>query len=259
MSTLTINPAHAECTSRGIHVSTMTITAKVVGSYIVPKDEYEYVFRDFLPQSSHKSKRFNNQFTICVPVGVDEHRLNIKVFKNGTLQISGAKSMGDIDELAKTLRTRAHMDIGHYKIAMINSNFDVGHRIDLYNLAMFFRETGMHVAYDNQRHPGLHLRYMYNERNVFSNGICSCVVGYNPLTHKYDKRCTRCECHKVSVIIFSTGKIVITGALSINQIVQVHEFLSGVVNRFKIETPAATSTQRNRRRGRINRNPRTNV
>lgn len=241
------------CVERGIHVSTMTVTAKVVGCHIVATEEYERVFAGLLPASSHRSKRFNNQYTICVPVNNDKHKLNVKIFKNGTLQISGAKNMGDIHDLAQVLRTRAHMDIGEYKVAMINSNFDVHHKIDLYKLAVYFRETGMHINYDQQRHPGLHVRYMYNERNIFSNGICSCIVGFNVATGKTDKRCTKCECHKVSVIIFATGKIVVTGASSLVQILEVHEYLMGIVNTFKNETPPLPRSLQRKRKGRRNR------
>lgn len=241
------------CAERGIHVSTMTVTAKVVGVHMVGKEDYERVFAEFLPSSGHQSHRFNNQYTICVPVGDGGRRLNVKIFKNGTLQTSGAKNMADIHDLARVLRTRAHMDIGEYKIAMINSNFDVKHKIDLYKLAIYFREIGMHINYDQQRHPGMHLRYMYNRKNIFNNGICSCIVGYNPITKKEDRRCTKCECHKVSVIVFATGKIVVTGASSLIQILEVHEYLMGIVNTFKNETPPLPRSLQRRRRGRTNR------
>lgn len=228
----------------------MTVTAKVVGQHIVPKEEYEYIFADFLPPNIHKSKRFNNQYTICIPVGPNGRRLNVKIFGNGTLQISGAKSMADVHELATVLMLQAHMDIGEYKIAMINSNFDCKYRIRLYELALYMRQLGMHVHYDNQRHPGMHLRYMYNRQNPFANGICSCVIGFNPTTRKIDRRFTKCECHKVSVIIFATGKIVITGAASIVHILEVHEYLMSRLDKYKDTDPIPT---RMKRRGTSNR------
>lgn len=241
------------CKDRGIHVSTMTVTAKVVGSYIVPKESYEHIFSEFLPASNQKSKRFNNQYTICIPVGgVPARKLNVKVFRNGTLQISGAKTMSDIHELSTVLSLQGHMDIGKYRVAMINSNFDVGHAVDLFKLALFFRDTGMHVNYDNQRHPGLHLRYMYNKTNTFGNGICGCVIGINKNTGHIDKRCTRCECHKVSVIVFGTGKVVITGASEVYHILEVHSYLLGILNNYK-RTNDPSHPRPPRRRGRRNR------
>jgi len=245
------------CQERGIHISTMTVTAKVVGCHLVGKEDYERVFAEFLPVSNRRSRRFNNQYTICVPVGGDSHKLNVKVFRNGTLQISGAKAMSDIHELATVLMLVGKMDIGQYRVAMINSNFDVKHLIDLFNLAMFFRETGMHVNYDNQRHPGLHLRYMYNFNNTFGNGICGCVIGINRVTGNIDRRCTKCDCHKVSVIVFGTGKVVITGASDIYQILEVHSYLVQILNNYRrVENgQSVTSGRRRRRRGRQNHTP----
>jgi len=244
------------CASRGIHVSTMTVTARVVGKYIVPACEYERVFADYLPERvRRRSSRFNNQYTIVVPV-YGGRRLNVKVFRNGTLQVSGARSMQDVHELGEVLALSGHMDIGDYKIAMINSNFDMGGRLRLFDLALRFRETGMHVNYDTQRHPGLQLRYMYNEGNVFSNGICGCVIGVNERTGHVDGRCRRCSCNRVTVIAFATGKVVITGARSIVQILAVHEWLVGVLGQY-LETSSvgsiSVSRRGPRRRGRVNR------
>lgn len=241
------------CKEKGIHISTMTVTAKVVGSYICPPSEYKTTFAEFLPPNDRTSKKFNNQYTLKIPI--DTHSVNVKVFRNGTLQVSGCKSISDMHKLAQILQTRAHMDIGEFKIAMINSNFSVPHRVDLYQMALHCRTLGLHTNYDQQRHPALLLRYQYNPKNIFSNGICSCVVGYNPTTHKKDARFTSCACHRVSLLIFSTGRIVVTGANSIVQIVECYTYLMHIINDFKIESrelPRSIARPR-RRRGRTNR------
>lgn len=79
-------------------------------------------------------------------------------------------------------------------------NFEIDRR-KLYNYMK--DNTGLSCYYDNNSHQGVKIYYMFNEHK---NGICKCEKN---CILKSNKNTT---CKKITILIFNSAKIIITGA-----------------------------------------------
>ena len=175
---------------------------------------------------------FYNQITVIIRVNEgktedinNEPRINLKLFKNGSVQMSGCKSVRNINIVLNKLiiklkETKAKMidgkimeinfidnpdaiTITNFKIDMINSNYQVNMKIDrdkLYNLL--------------------------KSRNIkcsFEPCIRACVVvKYTPVKCNTEEK-------QVSIYIFLKGNIIITGARDREHIIEAYEYINNLL------------------------------
>ena len=175
---------------------------------------------------------FYNQITVVIRVTDgetddinNEPRINLKLFKNGSVQMSGCKSLKSINIVLNKLvnklkETKAKiiddniveikfvenpnmLNISNFKIDMINSNYQVNMKIDrekLYNLL--------------------------KSRNIkcsFEPCIRACVViKYIPQNFNPDEK-------QVSIYIFLKGNIIITGARDRDHIISAYEYINNIL------------------------------
>lgn len=184
-------------------------------------------------------KNFFNQVTILMkPLNNPQRNyINIKVFKNGSLQMTGCKDMEDFHnvtyrliEILKKGRDiknkhgkKVHLDyiespekigISDIKIRMINSNFRLGYKIDRKKLAKLLRKY--HSTGTKDKELG-HIEYKYKP-----TGGHSCVN----IKYRYD------EVSKPSIFVFQTGAIIITGAKNLHHIIMAYEFIHKILNKY---------------------------
>jgi len=175
---------------------------------------------------------FYNQITVVIRVNEGktedintEPRINLKLFKNGSVQMSGCKSIKNINIvlnklIAKLKEPKAKiiddkiveikfidnpelLDIKHFKIDMINSNYQVNMKIDrdkLYNLMK-----------------------SRNIKSSFEPCIRACVVV------KYTPKKFNIEEKQVSIYIFLKGNIIITGARDREHIIEAYEYINNIL------------------------------
>ena len=95
---------------------------------------------------------------------------------------------------------------------MINSSYAILYRfnkenhmflIDRTSLYECLQETKMICYYDNTQHQGVKINFMYNKDK---DGICRCEK--TCLSQSKLKR----NCKKITILIFNSGKLIITGA-----------------------------------------------
>ena len=175
---------------------------------------------------------FYNQITVVIRVNEgktedinNEPRINLKLFKNGSVQMSGCKSVRNINIVLNKLiiklkETKAKiiddkimeikfidnpeaLTIKNFKIDMINSNYQVNMKIDrdkLYNLL--------------------------KSRNIkcsFEPCIRACVVvKYTPIKFNTEEK-------QVSIYIFLKGNIIITGARDREHIIEAYEYINNLL------------------------------
>lgn len=183
-------------------------------------------------------KGFYNQVTILMqPTNQpDRNFINIKVFKNGALQITGCKDMEDftnvVNRLIKILKQgvdiKRHNKIRHYdflkspskvgiydvKIRMINSNFKVNYKIDRKKLDSILTEK--HGVHTRDKEIG------YVEHKYKPTGGHSCVN----IKYQYDQQ------SKPSIFVFQTGAIIITGAKTLDHIIGAYHFINKILNQY---------------------------
>lgn len=171
------------------------------------------------PKKQTKQKNFYNQVTIKMKTDI-KRIINIKLFRNGSIQITGCldtkhtimalekmfkifkkdrvlfdfekNEVRDIEFVDnKTLLELSN--VNKFKIALINSNFNIGFRINRSKLyaTIINKLTGVEYTYDPIGHAGVILKYVIE--NV-----------------------------TVTVLIFESGSIVITGAKTCKHINEVY-------------------------------------
>jgi TATA-box binding protein (TBP) (component of TFIID and TFIIIB) len=220
-----------------IYISTITITCSFDTSFnlieiandIVLKEKeiegkkYGNKIRSSLrkkkkKRENNKTKRdFFNQMTLEVYTDVDKKIINLKIFKNGSIQMTGCKSIeGALNALSKIFKFMKNINcvndyfkyasnpsslsfskINKFKINMINSNFSLGFNINRSVLHVLLSKNNIICSYDPLAHSGIIIKYL-------------------------DKNTGKI----ISILVFSSGKIVITGSRSCKQIKMAYDFIN---------------------------------
>lgn len=165
--------------------------------------------------------------------------INLKVFKQKSLQITGCKDIEDchdvIGKLIKILKegTVIERDGKERKIVFCNnpdeiglkdiiirlsvSCFDLGFKIDRRWLARILKND--HSLYSKDETIG------YVKFKNDPNAKHSCVN----IKYQYDERTT------ISIFVFHTGSVIITAAKSLQQIISAHDYAMKIITRYKEE------------------------
>lgn len=245
------NIINLDTLNSNLKISTMTVTCKFdtlmmvenIGKYIklarygivtvippngkirtVVEREVKTNKKDVAKKKSKKAKTinksFDNQITVIIETPQGRY-INVKLFINGSLHLTGCKHSSEviyvITILTKYLTiTRyfyKHEDkkiypivfvtdkdnvntdqIYDFQIRMINSNFFSEVLIDRSNLCNMLREIGVTCIYEPCTHACVNIKYEYN-KNV------------------------------ISIFVFESGSIIITGAKKVEEIDKSFQFI----------------------------------
>jgi len=185
-----------------------------------------------LKKKEKKDFHFFNQITVVVRVfqgpvtdWEDEPKINLKLFKNGSIQMSGCKSLEYVNIVLNKLLVKIkqikakiednkiheikfvekHTDLAitSYKIDMINSNYKVNMQIDrikFYNLLL-----------------------KKKIKCSFEPCIRACVIiKYTPIENNDEEK-------EISVFVFQKGNIIITGARTKNHIISACKYINNIL------------------------------
>ena len=179
-----------------------------------------------------KKKTFFNQTTLHVNC---EKTVNVKLFNNGKVQMTGLKYEGHGDKVLEALiPVLQRLDTNHQSkvlstseitftpmnIACINSDFSLGYSIKRDILHKEIVEAGYYSSYEPCIYPGVNIKYYYNTET--NHGICKCCAVCNG---KGDG-CGDGKCKKITIAVFKSGKAIITGARSKNQLDVAYKFIT---------------------------------
>lgn len=191
------------------------------------------------PKKKPSMKNFYNQVTILMKPNNNPSRnyINIKVFKNGSLQITGCKDMCDFYNVINTLirilkqgkdvinkkgqkihkkfiDSPDNIGIFDVKVRMINSNFKLNYKVDRKKLAKILKKNHKQTTKDKE--------IGYVECKYEPAGGHSCVN----IKYRYD------DVNKPSIFVFQTGAIIITGAKNLQHIIMAYIFIQKILNRY---------------------------
>ena len=183
-----------------------------------------------------KQKSFFNQVTLHVTC---EKSVNVKLFNNGKIQMTGLKyeTHGDkvlsllIPELLKTDSTSESKILSHNQIetkpfdtVMINSDFSLGYRVKRDVIHRVIVEHGMYSSYEPCIYPGVNIKYYFNQST--NHGICQCSQMCS------GKGCGLGDgqCKRITILIFMSGEVIITGARCREQLDITHRFISKFIH-----------------------------
>lgn len=153
-----------------------------------------------------KDTTFYNQITLSY---VDEYSTkSIKLFPNGAVQVAGCTDLIDcnrvIKQITRMLRLILNKDIKThgFQVVMINSNFSLNHKLNLREVASHFaRHDIFDVSFDPDRYSAVKIKFKPAQ-----------------------------DMKQVTVSIFGTGKIIVTGAETLKEIAFSYNIINGHIN-----------------------------
>jgi hypothetical protein len=248
-----------------LRISTMTVTANwgqpinldVVFDQILPHlipiwypDEgiLKYEHRGVVLGASHKdiftnrkitTKSFFNQSTIVLRkqvASLEWKEVNIKLFANGGIQMTGITSKEFAIDSALFLLSRIRTlpkspfdgpmptTLQKIQVPLINTDYSLDHDIQQDNLHnIFIEEYNLFNMLEKTIYQGVNTKYFYNLKGT-EPGICTCKTSCKGQgTGDGDG-----ECKRITMSIFRTGRIIITGARDMDQIYSAYNFLNNV-------------------------------
>lgn len=171
-------------------------------------------------------KTFFNQLTMEIYSEHSSKKINLKLFKNGSIQMCGCKAIEDciivLNKLISKLKNIyatiennkiieypfidnfENIKIKSFKIILINSNYKVDYLIKrekLYNILISNNQT---CRYEPCIHACVNIKYNLNDNNK-----------------------------PVSIFVFQSGNIIITGAKTLNDITKTYNFIDNILEKNK--------------------------
>jgi TATA-box binding protein (TBP) (component of TFIID and TFIIIB) len=179
----------------------------------------------FKSTNKNSKKVFSNQYTIIIQVSETKF-LNVKLFKNGSIQMTGCKELSDaniaINKLIMKLGERLfvkdedvlseitfvdepnNLKMSNFKIDLIVSNFGVNYLINKENLYKLLTEKNI-LSRLSVQHSCVNIKHkIQTEENVF-----------------------------ISVFVFQTGNIIITGGKKAEHVTDAYNFIVGFLSQYK--------------------------
>lgn len=199
--------------------------------------------KDIFTNRKISDKTFFNQSTIVVRRRIthkeDEKEeawkeVNIKLFANGGIQMTGVTSeafaRSAIEWLYALIQTFPEspftnkVNLHRVSVQLINTDYSINRFINQDALhKLFINQYNLFSMLEKTIYQGVNTKYFYNSTNRVK-GICSC-----------EKICKgqgtgdgEGQCKRITMSIFRTGKIIITGARKLQQIETAYEFLNEV-------------------------------
>lgn len=200
--------------------------------------------KDPVPDAAPAKKCFDNQVTIIYRIA-DNYYPNIKLFRNGNIQMTGVRTHEDGEKITRIvadeiIRIQKECvpsivaDVnkvigGDFKVRMINSNFSVPYlvrRKELHRL-LISTEYNNNCNFQGTTYPGVKLYFYWNAQNHEQNGVCTCKEPcFGKGTGSGDG-----QCKKVTVAVFESGNVLITGANTRQQIDDAYAFITMVLTK----------------------------
>ena len=183
---------------------------------------------------------FDNQATVVLKLD-DANRINIKVFKNGKVQLTGIKQRDKgmqaihmlVDELRRLGASKPELvgkldDLraADYKVCLINSDFHLGFPLRREKLYAVLRaKQGAGCIYEPCAYPGVKIQFMWNSApNTLPAGACRCRNWCDGKGGGHGDG----DCRKVTIAVFQSGCVIITGAHTLQQIDDAYKFITEV-------------------------------
>ena len=151
-----------------------------------------------------RETKFYNQVTLGY---VDNYSTkSVKVFPNGSIQVAGCSDLFDCNRVIKqlsfilksVLKLNNDLPSDSFRVVMINTNFSLNHNINLFALAEHFtKEKIFTVSFDPDRYSAVKIKFKPAQ-----------------------------DMKQVTASVFSTGKIIVTGAENLKEITYAYNILN---------------------------------
>lgn len=189
-------------------------------------------------------QRFINQITTVYRMSATQMP-NIKIFHNGNLQMTGIKRVEDgealVSRIVEDIRAcgssvctdPSALASREFIVRMINANFEAPTCVSRVRLFEVLRsETSLQIMFEANNYQALKLHYYFNASNPGQNGCCSCnaEVG-STLCEGKGKGMDKWDCKRVTLAVFETGRMLISGATTMAHVNHLYAFVSALYGR----------------------------
>lgn len=178
-------------------------------------------------------KRFDNQMTFVFHKGGVKY--NVKLFKNGNVQMTGVKDVAAgseiVDELIRVVKYLEHMgnriaqnvdgiNNSGLKICLMNCDFKVLFNINRNALHKVLLDAGYACTYEPCIYQGVKLSYFISDDSY--SGKCNCAL-------RCSGKGTKTHCKRITVAFFQSGAVTINGANNKKQLDMLYNFVERVI------------------------------
>lgn len=153
-----------------------------------------------------------------------EPRINVKLFKNGSLQMSGCKNIDNVNTvlekiLIKLKSVKGKLEEGKIKeVTFVEDINTLG--INNFKIDMIYCNYKISIQVDREKLYDLLKKKKV--KCIYEPCIRACVIiKFVPTTDNID-------CKEVSIFIFKKGNIIITGARSRAQVVEAYTYINNI-------------------------------
>jgi len=190
------------------------------------------------------NEHFYNSCSIIVKADLTIKCVNVKLFNNGKITLTGSKDETDgyyaTKVLLEDLKSNPDIftdinpsdikkaNIVNYKITMINSDFNTNFKIDLSKFLNILneKEKDLFTKFNPEKYRGLIIGYYWNLKNDIQDGRCLCK------TKCKGKGSGENQCKKITISIFKSGSIIITGGRLIKQIEDAYKLINNLLKKY---------------------------
>jgi len=185
------------------------------------------------------TKRFDNQMTLHFKK--NEMTYNVKLFKNGNVQMTGVKDVQAgcqiVDDLIDLVKhygnsngsivqdvTMLHND--GLRICLMNCDFKILFNINRDVLHKVLLDDGYTCTFEPCIYQGVKLSYFMSDSAT--NGKCNCKV-----------RCSgkgkKSHCTRITIAFFQSGSVTINGAKNMSQLDLIHNFVTDTMREYSVK------------------------
>jgi len=203
-----------------------------------------------------KKSSFDNQVTVLYK---SDNYPNLKIFKNGNIQLTGVKDEKNVEaiineiiveikriyeenpEISSDPDFKTKIGFYNFKIRMINTDFktygDVSHETKFLIRRKVLHKILISDSYNNKcsfepgKYHGVKLEFFWNTSKEKQNGICSC----SDYCFGKGSGIGNKNCKKITVAIFESGSVLITGGISFAQIDAAYSYITKIFENHKDE------------------------
>lgn len=196
--------------------------------------------RDILSKRKVSKNSFFNQATIVIRKTREDSssfkEVNIKLFANGGFQMTGITSenysknvLNWIINKFNTFETSFSskpLSIEKFSVQLLNSDYKMNalvRRDELHKILS--QKYRLFSTLETTIYQGINTKYYYNEESVRKNGICWCD---KPCNGQGDGK-TLDNCKRITIAIFQTGSVIITGARNMRQLDEAYHFINEII------------------------------
>ena len=199
--------------------------------------------RDVLTKRRVSDKTFFNQSTLVIRKKREDgdgfKEVNMKMFENGGFQMTGVTSesfsrnvvLWLIDHLKQLKEPIAEkpLEISKFSIQLLNSDYKVNAMVKRDELhRILTSQYRLFSTLETTIYQGVNTKYYYNEvapQVARNKGICQCP---RPCSGQGDGKSVG-NCKRVTISVFQTGSIIITGARNQSQLDEAYDYINSIL------------------------------